>query len=182
MPKEHQVNAHVFLDRKEGSDFLIEKLKEYKDQKDVVVISISRGGIVTGYWISRTLNLEMETVVVRRIMSPDNPELSLGALCEDDRAFLDERLSRILDVIPETLKETIENEYIESKRRAQLYRNGRSLPDLENKTVLLVDDGVDTGSSCIAALEHIKKKNPKSVVLVTPVISPKALEIGRAHV
>lgn len=172
---EHQVNAHVFLNRQEGAQYLCAKLNQYRDRKDTIIIGISRGGIIPACCLAIALNLDWDVIAVRRIMSPDNPELGLGSVCEDGIPYIDDRLVKILEIIPGSLDVKIQSEVIESKRKADLYREGKKLTDIENKIVLLVDDGVMTGSSAKAALGYLKCFNPKEINLVVPVIPPNVL-------
>lgn len=164
----------MFKDREEAGNRLLEKLKSYKNKKDTVILAIPRGGVVLGSVISKGLNLPLDIVVLRKIGHPDNPEFAVGAVSPDGKVFTDPEVT----IDPQYLKDKSEEELEEIKRRIKEYRGNRGEINIKDKTVLLVDDGVATGLTTLKAIDFIKSKGVKEIVLAIPVISrDTALEI-----
>lgn len=176
MAHQRQVHAEVFHDRRDAAIALAKKLQQFKNDKNCIVIGLPRGGVVTGYWICKHLNLPLDTVITRKIGCPGNPEFAVGSISEDGHIYLNERLIEELEFTKKDLNPIIQAEFKEAKRRVDKYRNGKPLEGLQDKIIILADDGVATGATCGVALECLRRFNPKKVILATPVISPDTLE------
>jgi predicted phosphoribosyltransferase len=164
-----------FQDRKDGGKQLIPKLEKYKGMTDVVLLGLPRGGVVTAYEISKKLKLPLDIVVPRKIGAPGNEELAIGAITESGEGIMNEEIMSYLGVDDEYVKETIEKEKKEAMRRLKLYRGGKKAIDIKGKIVILIDDGVATGSTMRAAIASAKAKGVKKIVVAVPVIARDTL-------
>ncbi len=165
----------LFKDRKDAGNALGAKLSKFKAQKDVLIIALPRGGVVVAAQIAEMLNLPLDIVAPRKIGAPDNKELAIGAICDD--AFVVKK-DFILDLgVDESyIKKTIEEEKKESRRRMEVYRKGRPPLNLTDKTIIIVDDGIATGSTMEASIKYIKNKKPKKIILAVPLAPKKTIE------
>ena len=126
--------------------------KKYKDRKEVIVLGLTRGGVVTASEIASFLHAPLNVVVVRKIGAPGNPELALGAISEHGKGVFNEHLIGLLGIPPEYLATEVERQKMVVKQRLALYRGSAGSPELKGKTVILVDDGIATGASMRAAI------------------------------
>lgn len=161
----------IFSDRVEAGRRLAEALKGYEG-REVVVLAIPRGGVVVGYQVARRLGAPLDIIAPRKIGAPYNPELAIGAVAEDGTIILDEGLVRRLGVTESYIGEESERQREEIRRRLRLYRGEAPYPDLKGRVVILVDDGVATGSTAKAALASIRRRGPEEVVVAVPVAPP----------
>ena len=155
-----------FHDRADAGRRLAEKLGDYKN-KNVIVYALPRGGVVLGYEIAKALNAPLDLVIARKIGHPRNPEYAVCAVTEDGARIRNEAEERSLD--PDWFEEATKREIEEAKWRREVYLKGKEPPSAEGKTAIIVDDGVATGLTLRAAIEDLKKKKPKSVVVAIPV-------------
>lgn len=156
----------MFEDRKDAGEKLAKALAKYKD-KDVLVLSIPRGGVEVGYQVAKYLNAEFSLIVTRKLPFPDNPESGFGAVAEDGSTFIYESYTYYLS--EETIKKIIREQKQEIKRRIDVLRKGRPLPDVQNKTVILIDDGIAMGSTMSASIKLCKNRKAKKIVVAAPV-------------
>lgn len=156
----------MFFDRKDAAFHLAEALVDYKD-KDAVVLGIPRGGAVTAYYVAKYLNAEMSLIISRKLGHPGNPEYAMGALAEDGSVHMNRQA--LWDVTREDIDEVISRQQIEIERRINMLRKGEPLPGMKNKIVLIVDDGIATGSTIMAAIEMCRKKGAAKIVIAAPV-------------
>lgn len=162
----------IFVDRQDAGKKLAVALEKYKNEKGVVVIALPRGGVIVASEIAKALRVPLDIIVPRKIGAPQNPELALGAITEDGQGVWNEELIKILGVTKDYLDETIKKEQKEARRRLQVYRGNKPALNLKNKTVIVVDDGIATGATMHAALNYVRKKNPKKNILAAPVTAP----------
>lgn len=156
----------LFKNRTEAGEKLAHHLKEYAD-KDVIVLSIPRGGVVVGYEIAKEFNCPLDVIIPRKIGAPNNPEFAIGAVSLDGAFILNPEINKeILD--KEYLKKEIEKQREEIKRRFKIYRGEKPFPDLNNKIVILTDDGIATGSTMLLAVKSLKEK-AKKIIIAVPV-------------
>ncbi|MGQ5712472.1 phosphoribosyltransferase [Desulforudis sp. DRI-14] len=167
----------MFQDRVEAGRLLAAELKEIGPVKDGVVVAIPRGGVVVGAEVAKALDIPMDVIVPRKIGAPFNPEVAVGAVTEDGTTIFDERALRLLGLARESLDDAVKVQLAEIARRTQLYRSGKDPLPLEGKTVILVDDGVATGYTTLAALRSVKNARPARVVLAVPVAPPDTAEM-----
>ena len=137
--------------------------------EDGIVLAIPRGGVVVGFEVARALDLSLDVIVPRKIGAPDNPELAIGAMTEDGTIILDENLVNRLGVSYAYIKGESERQRLEIKRRLKLYRGDVPRPKLKDREVIIVDDGIATGSTMKAALASVRKSGAKTVIVAIPV-------------
>jgi putative phosphoribosyl transferase len=143
--------------------------------KGAVVLAIPRGGVVVGYEIAQKLRLELDVIIPRKLGAPDNPELAIGAIAEDGTAILDDNLIAYLGVNENYIQQESERQKLEIKRRLKLYRQDTPPPSIKGRNVLVVDDGIATGSTMKAALASLKKQGAKKIVVAVPVGPPSTI-------
>ncbi len=167
----------MFQDRVEAGRLLAAELREIGPIRDGIVVAVPRGGVVVGAEVAKALDTPMDIIVPRKIGAPFNPEAAVGAVTEDGTAIFDERALKLLGLTRESLEETVKAQLAEIARRTMLYRSGRDPLPLKGKTVILVDDGVATGYTTLAALRSVKKARPAKVILAVPVAPPDTAEM-----
>ena len=159
----------MFKDRKDGGTQLSGKLKEYIGQKNVLVVALPRGRVVTGVEIAAFLEAPLDVLIVREIGHPWQPELAVGAISETGSIVYNEEVISSMGVTKDYLRGEAARQREEIARRQQLYRGGRKLVNLRGKTVILVDDGVATGATMKAAVETVKREQVGKLVVAVPV-------------
>jgi predicted phosphoribosyltransferase len=137
--------------------------------ENAIVLAVPRGGVVVGYEVAKALGVPLDVIVTKKIGAPDNPELAIGAVAEDGTFILDEDLVRRLFVPEEYIGEEVERQRQEIQRRLVRYRGNVPYPSLKNREVIVVDDGVATGSTLKAALRLVRNKGAKTVTVAVPV-------------
>lgn len=168
----------IFKDRQAAGELLANRLKNIKVD---LVLGIPRGGVVVAAEVAKQLKLPLDIVVTRKIGAPGQEELALGAVDPDGQVVWDDQLLRQLVPPAGGLKFKIEEALKEIKRRENVYRSGKEPLDIEDKTVLLVDDGIATGSTTLAAIKYLERHGAK-IALAVPVASREALEEIRNEV
>lgn len=167
----------LFKDRFDAGKQLAKQLQKYKDAKEVIVIGMARGGVVTAASIAHTLHLPLDVIVVRKIGAPHHEELAIGAIAEKQQSLiLNEALIETLQVSSQYLKKEISRQKQILKTRLALYRNRRKALDLFGKVVILVDDGIATGASVRVAILALKESQVKKIVLAVPVAPSDTLK------
>jgi putative phosphoribosyl transferase len=158
-----------FRDRQEAGQLLAQALIFLKGKKDVIVLGIPRGGVVVGAEVARAIGAPLDVYITRKIGAPYNPELAIGAIASSGDAVLDQDLIGSLGVSPEYVQGETERQRREIERRLKNYRGNRPAQKLEGKTVLVVDDGIATGATTLAAIHALKKQKPAELILAVPV-------------
>ncbi len=157
----------MFLNRSDAGRKLATKLKKYQIEQPIL-LALPRGGVPIGYEVAQALKAPLDVLVVRKIGTPWNPELGIGAVAPGVEV-LDEASLRGLGIKASELGEIIEQEKQELKRRQKLYQHGEVLLNITGKTVILIDDGLATGVTTRAAIQAIKKLKPAKLILAVPV-------------
>jgi putative phosphoribosyl transferase len=163
----------VFGDRTEAGERLAEALERYAET-DAAVLAIPRGGAIVGEVVARALHAPLDVVVPRKIRAPGNPELGIGAVAPGVRV-LDERMVRMLGVSTGYLEREIADQEREIQRREHAYRQGRPPIQVRGRVAIVVDDGVATGGTAVAALRWARASGAASVVLAVPVAPPQSI-------
>lgn len=158
--------GNMFLNRKDAGKKLAKVLSVYK-AKDPIVLAIPRGGVVVGYEIANALECDFSVIIARKLGYLRNPEAAFGAIAEDGSLVLQPLSTIRLEKMEIETVIKIEKEEIERRKKA--YREKKDLPNLANRVVILVDDGIATGSTLMAAIEMCQKQNPKKLVVAAPV-------------
>jgi predicted phosphoribosyltransferase len=143
-------------------------------RKDSIVLGLPRGGVPVAFEVGRALESPLDIIVVRKLGVPWQPELAMGAIASGGVRVLDEELIRREGISPEDVEAVAAREKQEAERREQLYRAGRPALELRNRTVILVDDGLATGSTMRAAVKCVKSLQPSAVIVAVPVASRQA--------
>lgn len=170
----------VFWDRQEAGKVLVKQLRNYK--KNSLVLALPRGGVIVGYEVAKQLGVLLDVVVVRKLGIPWRKELGLGAIAEGDTLYVDQAAVEQLDIGEHILAAVKKEENKELQRRIRVYRDGHHLPSLSGKTVIIVDDGVATGGTMLAAIQAVKKQQPKYLVVAVPVCAKDTAEVIREKV
>ena len=160
-----------FRDRAEAGRALARALSHYAGRDDVVVLALPRGGVPVGHEVAKELGAPLDVFLVRELGVPGHEELAMGAIASGGVLVLDEGVLRWLGISEHQLQKTLAKELDELRRREAAYRDGRRLPDLKGKTVILVDDGLATGASMQAAARAVRRHEPARIVIAVPVAS-----------
>lgn len=167
----------VFKDQVSAGEELAEKLSRYKNKK-AVVLAIPRGGVATGSAVAKKLHLPLDVVVAHKISAPGNPELAIGAVGETKGSlWLNKALVSQLSVSDDYLQSEIKKQQAEIKRREKTYRQAKTPRQLKGKLVILVDDGIATGATMIAAVREMRNLGADKVVVAIPVAPPDTVKL-----
>ncbi len=158
----------MFTNREQAAKLLAAKLQAYK-KTDSVIIGLARGGVVVASVLSQALNIPFDVLVVRKISSPEDPELGIGAYAPDGATYIDWKLAHIVGADEAYVKEKSETLSKDVKVTIQAYRKVKKPVSIERKTVILTDDGVATGATIQAAIKWVHAKKVKDIVLALPV-------------
>jgi len=165
----------LFRDREEAGKRLAEAVKRFKGE-DVVVLGIPRGGLVVAGEVAKALGAPLDIVVTRKIEAPGEPEYALGAVTQEGDVIMDRQAAESVGASPEYLESQVRKKREEVKERMQRLRGDAPYPRLEGKLVIIVDDGIATGSSVVAAVMSVRKRKPKEIVVAVPVAPAEAIE------
>jgi putative phosphoribosyl transferase len=161
--------SDVFQNRVDAGRRLASALAPYAGRDDVVVLALPRGGVPVGYEVAKALRCPLDVLIVRKLGAPHNPELAMGAISGGEALYLNHTVLRALDVSEAQLAGTIARERIEVQRRESVYRGQRPPAPVQGKTVIVVDDGMATGSTMHAALKALRTRLPGRIVVAVPV-------------
>lgn len=164
--------SNSFHNRTEAGQQLAQKLQSYNNEKNTVVLALPRGGVPVAYEIAKQLNLPLDICLVRKLGVPDRLELAMGAIALGEVRILNTDVINWLNISPQTIETVTDQEQKELYRREQVYRGDKPLPKIYNQTVILVDDGIATGSTIKAAIAIIKKQQAKKIIIAVPVAPP----------
>jgi putative phosphoribosyl transferase len=164
---------YPFRDRTEAGRLLAQKLREYANRDDVVVLALPRGGVPVGFEVARALNAPLDVFVVRKLGLPGQEEVAMGAIASGGVRVLNADVVDGLGIPRALIDLVAEREERELERREREYRDDRPPVDVRGRTVILVDDGLATGSSMRVAAMALRKKQPAEIVVAVPVGSPE---------
>lgn len=159
----------MFKDRKDAGLQLGEALVPY-NEADLVILAIPKGGVEIAYYVGKVLDKDFHIVVARKLRHPNQPELAFGAVAEDKSLYLNPSIRAQLP--KQTIEEAVSIEEKEIRRQIAKYRNGKPLPDMTGKTVVVVDDGVATGSTLMVTIDLCRKQDVRGLIVAVPVASP----------
>lgn len=162
----------MFCNRVDAGRQLAAQLAHYAGRKDVVVLGIPRGGVPVAFEIAQALKAPLDILLVRKLGAPGQRELAIGAIASGGARFLDHQLIRELGVTEPELSAIIAAQEAELHRREEVYRGARPGIPVAGKTVILVDDGIATGASMMAAIEALRSLRPEKIVVAVPVAPP----------
>jgi putative phosphoribosyl transferase len=165
----------TFIDRHDAGRQLAGAVEETLEGEDAVVLALPRGGVPVGYEVSSRLGVPLDVLLVRKLGVPWQPELGFGAIATGDVVVVNEDHVKALGIGEDMIKDIIEREHIELEQREQLYRNGRPPMDIAGKTVVVVDDGIATGSTVRAALKSLEQRGAKRRIVACPVAAAETV-------
>jgi predicted phosphoribosyltransferase len=171
-----------FADRHDAGRFLASRLGEYAGRRDVVVLALPRGGVPVGYEVARALGAPLDVFLVRKLGVPGREEFAMGAIASGGVRVLNPDAVRLLGIPPEVIEHAARREGEELRRRERAYRDDRPPPDVRGKTVVLVDDGLATGSTMRAAAEALRRLSPAQIVVAVPVAADSTCDEFRGVV
>jgi putative phosphoribosyl transferase len=175
------MRLRFFRDRLDAGRQLAAELEKYKGQ-GAIVLGVPRGGVAVGYPIVEHLDAELDIIIPRKLPIPFSPEAGFGAITEDGTIILNELLVAHCRLSPEDIDQIAREVLAEVQRRVAEYRSQRPRPILKDRTVILVDDGLATGYTMIAAIHSVKKQKPAQIVLAVPCSPASTLERIRTMV
>ena len=161
-------SSEPFGNRAEAGRLLACELHKYRDVK-AIVLGIPRGGVIIANQIAKSLGVDLDVVLSHKLGAPANPELAIGAVCEDGTVFVDERLAQYVDADADYIEHEKERQLNEIARRVELYRQILGKIDLDGRVVIITDDGVATGATMQAALWAVRQEKPETIILALPV-------------
>jgi putative phosphoribosyl transferase len=162
----------VFTDRRDAGRRLAEAVARLEPRPEII-LALPRGGIPVGYELAKRIDVPLDVVVVRKLGAPGHEEYAIGAIASGEVQVLDPEALELLEVTPEQLGYVIGRERVELARRESLFRGDRPPIDITGKSVVLVDDGLATGSTMLAAIEAVRKRHPSRIAVAVPIASPK---------
>lgn len=165
----------LFRDRREAGRLLAQRLAALTDHPDLLVLALPRGGVPIAYEVARALHAPLDVILVRKLGVPGHSELAMGAIAEGGVRVLNHVVIRELG-IPENIIDHVareEQRILEQRRR--LYRGDRPLPTVEGARVILIDDGLATGMTMMAAIEAVRRGGPAGIIVATPVAAPESV-------
>jgi len=172
----------MFRNREEAGRILADKLSQYRNDPTALILALPRGGVAVGYQLSLALHIPLDVFMTRKIGAPGNPEYAIGAVSETGSLYLNQAAVSSFGLSQYELDRLIHVQEKEIARRKDLYRQGQPLPQLTGRTVLLVDDGIATGSTFMASALAIQGLQPRRLVGVIPVGPPSTIHEVRARV
>jgi predicted phosphoribosyltransferase len=172
----------AFQNREDAGHRLAIALQQYRNRPDSVIVALPRGGVAVAYAMSLDLHLPMEVCITRKIGAPENPEYALGAISESGPMYLNPEAAALFRLSHAYIEELAAVQREEIRRRQQLYRRGRPPLPLNDRFVILVDDGIATGATFFASVEAIRHQHPRFLLGAIPVGPPETIERARAVV
>jgi putative phosphoribosyl transferase len=166
----------LFRNRAEAGRFLADKLAAYADGQDTVVLGLPRGGVPVAFEVASVLNAALDAFVVRKLGVPGQEELAMGATASGKVRVLNHEVISALRISDEAVASVLAKEERELERRERLYRRDRPQCRLDGKTVILVDDGLATGSTMRAAVQALKRHDPARIIVAVPVAAASTCE------
>ncbi len=172
----------MFANREEAGDLLARELTAFRDDPHAILLALPRGGVVVAYRMSVALHLPLDVLITRKIGVPGNPEYALGAVSETGSVYWNRAALSGLALSERELEASVQSQQQEVARRVALYRKGRAFPDLTDRTVILVDDGLATGATFFASVAGARRHHPRRVIGAIPVGARSSVEEARSLV
>ena len=164
-----RTSRRTFRDRREAGRVLAEELAAYRGKDGLLVLGLARGGVPVAWEVAAALRAELDVFLVRKLGVPQWSELAMGALASGGGVVMNDNVLSSLGISDEQVREVVDRETAELNRREQAYRGGRPVADPHGKTVIVVDDGIATGASMLAAVRALRASSPESIVVAVPV-------------
>jgi putative phosphoribosyl transferase len=158
-----------FIDRRDAGLQLAKALHAYAHSPDTQILALPRGGVPVAYEVARILHLPLDILIVRKLGVPGHEELAMGAIAPGGQIFINDELVRQLSITPSTVHDVMDEEFKELTRRELVYRDNRPFPPVENKTIILIDDGIATGATMRVAIQALRHDHPAKLIVAIPV-------------
>jgi len=172
----------IFKDRLHAGKLLAEKLQKYAGKENVILLTVPAGGVPVGYVVAKNLGFPMDVIIVRKIQIPWNTEAGFGAITWDGEKVLNEPLVRGLSLTERLIEESTAKTKRIIQDRLKKFRGDRPMPGLTGKVVIMVDDGLASGFTMLAAVRSVRKRKPEKIVVAVPTASLRAIELIVAEV
>lgn len=164
----------LFANRSDAGRRLAQDLSEYKGRNNVIILALPRGGVPVAYEVAQALDAPLDVFLVRKLGVPGREELAMGAIASGGVRVFNPEVIRALNIPNEVLETVTDLEKRELERRERDYRGDRPYPDLENKFIILIDDGLATGASMRAAIAGVQRQHPAKIIVAVPTASAEA--------
>jgi putative phosphoribosyl transferase len=165
------MSFRLFKNRTEAGRLLAEPLMKYADRDDVIVLGLPRGGVPVAFEVAKKLHAPLDVIVVRKLGVPGWEELAMGAIASGGVRVLNEQVIRAYRIGPDAVEGAVAVQTRELQRREQAYRGHSGVPEIKGKIILLIDDGIATGSTIRAAVQALRQQDPKKIVIAVPTAS-----------
>lgn len=165
-----------YLNRQQAGTILAELLSDYANQENVLVLALPRGGVPVAFEIAKAIQAPLDVFIVRKLGVPSHSELAMGAIASGGVRVFNQSIIDELEISCDDLCAVIEQEEAELARREELYRGHQAAYSIEDKTIILVDDGVATGATLRAALTALRQFHPKEIIIAIPVCDQAVLD------
>jgi putative phosphoribosyl transferase len=165
-----------FRDRRDAGRKLARKLPHYANRSDVIVLALPRGGVPVAYEVALALNVPLDIFIVRKLGLPGQEEFAISAIASGGIRVLNEEIIRELQIPDATIDRVAQRELQELQRREHLYRGDRPAPEVHDRIVILIDDGLATGASMRAAVAGLHTQYPKRIIVAVPTAAPETCE------
>ncbi|WP_159787702.1 phosphoribosyltransferase [Sodalinema gerasimenkoae] len=172
----------IFRDRLDAGQHLAELLMAYRQRQDVLVLGLPRGGVPVAAAVAEALEVELDLCLVRKLGFPNNPELAMGAMTWGGEIIRNPQVLGSSQISPEEFEAVVAQERRELERRAQRYRGDRPPLQVRDRMVILVDDGVATGATMLAAIASLESQSPRRLIVAVPLAAPSIVEVLRERV
>jgi predicted phosphoribosyltransferase len=172
----------ILQDRTAAGRRLIEPLRQYAHRPDVIVLALPRGGVPVAYEVASALDVRLDLMLVRKLGVPSHQEFAMGAIASGGIQILNEQALRVHPIDPATFDEVVARETRELLRREKVYRGTRAPVQLKDQVVILIDDGLATGASMMAAIQAVRAQAPSRIVVAVPVAPIETAEALRSEV
>lgn len=174
-------HQRIFRDRKDAGERLGKRLAAYRDEAPII-LALPRGGVPVGFEISHALDAPLDVFIARKLGAPGQPELGIGAVAQGGTRVMNERMVERLGIPEDYLEWITSREEAEVERRLLLLRGDRPEPEVNGRTIILVDDGLATGVTARAAIQALRLREPRRIVLAVPVCAAMTADLIRPEV
>ena len=168
--------ALIFKDRADAGRLLAMQLKEYANQPDLLVLGLPRGGVPVAFEVARALRVSLDVFLVRKLGVPGHEELAMGAMASGGVRILNDMVVKGLNIGNEAINQVTERELNELQRRERQYRGDNPRPEVRNRTVILIDDGLATGTTMRAAAIALRQQQPAKIIVAVPVAAAETCD------
>jgi len=178
----YRERTFIFQDRFHAGTLLAEKLRKYASDVNVILLAVPAGGVPVGYAVAKELGVSMDVIVVRKVQIPWSTEAGFGALTWDGEKILNEALIRHLGLTKELIEESISKTRRIIHERLRRFRGDKPMPNFGDKVTILVDDGLASGFTMLAAARTVRRRKPEKIVVAVPTASLGAIELLKPEV